>query len=347
MKTGTWKTEEGDFGYRVEGETGENGQQWITVTDYRGTHSQVHVPARIEGLAVRAVEKKAFLSRKNLRKVVLPEGLEEVGDWAFAYCTNLESVWLPKKRLKLGNRVFMECPGIRRIYSYEMTGSEIENSQSKGSACPASANLTGAESCEEMGLNMEAAGGKEGVMEQTAALLAAAAVMLDAEYLLDVQEAGTKAWIQKWDARMAAVMAAEDGEGYTKMILCGEEDYGCSLEEFIRNKRKGKVRLALLRLLNPLGLEEDAAVLWKGYLLAHTKGCETEETWEVLLEEHGYEENYFRLFAEIGALREDNFDSILKDMAEGYAEMKAYFIGYRQKNMESVDFFDGLSLDEI
>ena len=142
MKKGTWKTEEGDFGYRVEGETGENGQQWITVTDYRGTHSQVHVPARIEGLAVRAVEKKAFLSRKNLRKVVLPEGLEEVGDWAFAYCTNLESVWLPKKRLKLGNRVFMECPGIRRIYTYEMTGSEIENSQSKGSACPASANLT-------------------------------------------------------------------------------------------------------------------------------------------------------------------------------------------------------------
>ncbi len=317
MKKGTWKTEEGDFGYRIEGETGENGQQRITVTDYRGTHSQVHVPARIEGLAVRA------------------------------YCTNLESVWLPKKRLKLGNRVFMECPGIRRIYTYEMTGSEIENFQSKGSACPASANLTGAESCEEMGLNMEAAGGKEGVMEQTAALLAAAAVMLDAEYLLDVQEAGTKAWIQKWDARMAAVMAAEDGEGYTKMILCGEEDYGCSLEEFIRNKRKGKVRLALLRLLNPLGLEEDAAVLWKGYLLAHTKGCETEETWEVLLEEHGYEENYFRLFAEIGALREDNFDSILKDMAEGYAEMKAYFIGYRQKNMESVDFFDGLSLDEI
>ncbi|NBI90576.1 hypothetical protein D3Z45_08250 [Lachnospiraceae bacterium] len=316
MEKGTWKTEEGDFGYRVEAETGGNEQRWITVTDYRGTQPQVHVPARIEGIAVRAVAKKAFLSRKNLRKAVLSEELEEVGDWAFAYCSNLESVWLPKKRLKLGNRVFMECPGIRRIYTYEMTRLNIENFQSQA-------------------------------MEQTAALLAAAAVMLDAEYLLDVQEAGTKAWIQKWDARMAAVMAAEDGEGYTKMILCGEEDYGCSLEEFIRNKRKGKVRLALLRLLNPLGLEEEDAALWKEYLLAHTKGCETEETWEVLLEEHGYEENYFRLFAEIGALREDNFDSILKDMAEGYAEMKAYFISYRQKNMEGMDFFDGLSLDDI
>ena len=313
MRKGTWKTEEGDFAYRVEGGREEN-EGWVTITDYSGTHSQIHVPARIEGITVRRVEKKTFLSRKNLRKAVLPEGVEEVGDWAFAYCTNLESVWMPRKKLKLGNRIFMECPGIRRIYAYQMT---------------------------------DASDGRLEDQEQTAALLAAAAVMLDAEYLLDVQEAGTEAWIKKWDARMEAVMEAEDGDGYTKMILCGEEDYGCSLEEFIRNKRKGKVRLAMLRLLNPLGLAEENAVLWKEYLLAHTKGCESEETWEVLLEEHGYEESYFRLFAEIGALREDNFDGILKDMAEGYAEMKAHFINYRQRNMETMDFFDGLSLDGV
>lgn len=309
MQKGTWKTEEGDFGYRTEGGMDEN-ERRATITDYRGTQPQVHVPARIDGIPVKAVEKKAFLSRKNLRKAMLPEGLEELGDWAFAYCTNLESVWLPKKKLKLGNRVFMECPGLRRIYAYKMTDVSAED------------------------------------QEQTAALLAAAAVLLDAEYLLDVQEAGTEAWIKKWDARMAAVMEAEDSDGYTKMILCGEEDYGCSLEEFVRNKRKGKVRLALLRLLNPLGLAEEGTALWKGYLLEHTKGCESEETWEVLLGEHGYEENYFRLFAEIGALREDNFDGILKDIGEGYAEMKAYFINYRQKNMGGVDFFDGLSLDD-
>ncbi len=341
MQKGTWKTEEGDFAYRMEGGREEN-ERWATITDYSGTHSQIHVPARIEGITVRAVEKKTFLSRKNLRKAVLPEGVEEVGDWAFAYCTNLESVWLPKKKLKLGNRIFMECPEMRRIYAYKMTDAPDGRLDGTNTEIPAESAMEKAEVLEQAAkLPVSAA------QEQTAALLAAAAVMLDAEYLLDVQEAGTEAWIKKWDARMGAVMEAEDGDGYTKMILCGEEDYGCSLEEFIKNKRKGKVRLAMLRLLNPLGLAEEAAALWKGYLLAHTKGCESEETWEVLLEEHGHEENYFRLFTEIGALREDNFDGILKDMGEGYAEMKAYFIDYRQKNMGGMDFFDGLSLDGV
>ena len=29
------------------------------------------------------------------------------------------------------------------------------------------------------------------------------------------------------------------------------------------------------------------------YLKAHTKGCETEEAWEVVLEEHGNEKSYY------------------------------------------------------
>lgn len=340
MQKGTWKTEEGDFGYRIEAGADGNGKQRVTVTDYRGTQSQVHVPSQIEGIDVRAVDKKTFLSRKNLKKVYLPEGLEEVGDWAFAYCTNLESVWFPKRKLKLGSRIFMECPGIRRIYAYKMTKTsdeEIENDT-------LDARPEGGFSAEK---DTWIISEKEDVQEQISELLAAAAVMLDAEYLLDIQEAGTEAWIKKWDARMGAVMEAEDSDGYTKMILCGEEDYGCSLEEFIRNKRKGKVRLAMLRLLNPLGLGEENAALWKEYLLDHTKGCESEETWEVLLEEHGYEEDYYRLFTEIGALQEDNFDGIIKDMREGYAEMKSYFISYRQKNMSGIDFFDALSLDDL
>lgn len=306
------ETPEGIFGYRIDGNKAESGAPWAVITDYIGTHSVVHIPGSIEGFPVRALAKKTFLSRKNLRKVILPETLEEIGDWAFAYCSGLESVWLPKRKIKTGSGIFMECSGIKKIYA-----------------------------CEG---GMEQAMGKEA--EQTAALLAVAAVILDAEYLLDIQEAGTKPWLEKWDARMKAMMETEDQEGYTKMILCGEEDYGCSLEDFIKNKRKAKVRLAMLRLLNPLGLSERNRVLWEKYLLTHTKGCESEETWEVVLKEHGYEEEYFRLFADIGCMKKDNFDALLMDMAGDYAEMKAFFISYKEKNLDEGDFFDGLSLDD-
>lgn len=330
VRKGILEIPEGAFGYRVDCKKDGSGEPWATITDYRGMHTEVRVPEEIEGTKVRALAKKAFLSRKNLRKAILPETLEEIGDWAFAYCTNLESVWLPKRRIKLGSRIFMECPKIKKIYAYEMeAGRTVKN----GSELP----LKVGEKRDLM------RGAKSG---QAAALLAAAAVMLDAEYLLDVWEAGTEQWLQKWDARMKTVMETEDDDGYTKMILCGEEDYGCSLEEFVKNKRKNKVRLALLRLLNPIGLEEEGAALWKEYLLAHTKGCESEETWEVILGEHGYEEEYFKLFADIGGMNGDNFDAMLMDMAGDYAEMKAFFISYKEKYMKAGNFFDALSLED-
>ena len=106
---GTLETQEGTIGYTVE-----DGVR-IRITDYSGTDTEVWVPEKIEGIPVKIITKKTFLSRKQLRKVVLPETVEEIGDWAFAYCTNLENVWLPKKEMKLGNRIFMECPAVRRI----------------------------------------------------------------------------------------------------------------------------------------------------------------------------------------------------------------------------------------
>ncbi len=312
MQKGVWETPEGVFGYRISGNKDGSGEPWIAVTDYRGMHSEVHVPGKIEGIPVKELSKKTFLSRKSLKKVVLPESLEEIGDWAFAYCSGLENVWLPKKKIKLGSRIFMECPKVGKVYAYELEP--------------------------EKRVEKEA--------EQTASLLAAAAALLDAEYLLDVQEAGTDSWLEKWDARMKTMMEAEDDEGYTKMILCGEEDYGCSLEEFVKNKRKGKVRLAMLRLLNPAGLAAGNRMLWEQYLRDHTKGCASEETWEVLRKEHGYEEEYFNLFAQIGGIGRENFDALLLDMKGDYAEMKAFFINYKEKQMGCGDFFDSLSLDD-
>lgn len=312
-RKGTLATPDGVMGYTVE-----NGE-WIRITDYGGTDTEVRVPEEIGGLPVKVIAKKTFLSRKQLRKAVLPGTVEEIGDWAFAYCTNLESVWLPKKEMRLGNRIFMECPNVGRIYAYEPGTDGGDNGGRR-------------------------AKGQDGE-NQKAALLAAGARMLGAEYLVNPAEAGTEGWIRKWDAKMDAVMGEEDSEGYTKMILCGEEDYGSSLEEFVKNRRKGKVRLALLRLMNPVGLPAETEERLRDYLASHTKGCESEESWEVVLGEYGHEREYFEKFADIGGVTEKNFDAILKDVPGEYAEMRAFLIRYKEEKMGKRDFFDGLSLD--
>lgn len=301
--------------------TDKDERKGIVITSYGGMDAEVRIPEEIDGLPVRSLAKKTFLSRKHLRKLILPAALEEIGDWAFAYCSNLESIWIPKKKIKMGSHIFMECSKIGKIYGYPAVNRQDTDKRQPG------------EDTSEK--------------EQAAALLAASTAMLDAEYLMDIMEAGTEAWIRKWDARMSEIMNAEDSEGYTKMILCGEEDYGSSIDDFIKNKRKSKSRLALLRLLNPIGLTEGEAQKLKDYLLSHTKGCDSEEAWEVVLGEHGHEQEYFEIFADMGGVNEENFDAVLTDMTGEYAEMKAFLIRYKEEKMECGDFFDALSLDEL
>ena len=38
--------------------------------------------------------------------MTLPEYVDEVGEWAFAFCDNLKSVVLPAKSLRLGKGIF-------------------------------------------------------------------------------------------------------------------------------------------------------------------------------------------------------------------------------------------------
>lgn len=320
-----FETQEGNYQYVVQ-PYGEMKEEAVVITGYSGMDSELILPAKIDGLPVRVLQKKTFLSRKRLRKVALPETLEEIGDWTFAYCSALENVWLPRKQVKLGNRIFMECGKLRNLYVYG-TGLDYEQ-LSKGER-----QFIGDGSCE-----------LDGKEAQTAALLAASTALLGAEYLLDLMEAGTEIWLKKWDARMLEIMSEADDEGYTKMILCGEEDYGTNIDEYKKNKRKGKVRLAFLRLLNPIGLKEEDASFLQDYLISHTKGCDSEEAWEVLLKEYGHEKEYFQLFAEIGGISEDNFHEVLKDMKDADAEMKAFLVQYREEEMERKDFFAGLEL---
>ena len=85
---------QGDFTYRINGEN-------ITVTGYDGRADELEIPAYIDEQPVKNIGKKAFLSCKNLLKVTLPETIEVLEEWAFAYCSNLQSVELPKKKLEV------------------------------------------------------------------------------------------------------------------------------------------------------------------------------------------------------------------------------------------------------
>ena len=61
------------------------------------------------------VDRKAFLSRKSLCTIVMPDSVEEVGDWAFAHCDSLREVSFPGRQVRFGRAAFKDCSSLGRI----------------------------------------------------------------------------------------------------------------------------------------------------------------------------------------------------------------------------------------
>lgn len=307
MKEYEYSTGDCSLKYRVEAEE-------VCITGWQGRGWIAQVPERIENRLVTAIDRKAFLSRKSLREIQLPVNLHSIGDWAFAYCDNLERITLPVGCTCIGKALFLDCgrldcvAGIR--YSQTAEGKV-----------------------------------QEAWTPEAGRLLAAGLIQMEAYYLLEPAAVGSLEWLRKWDARLEAVLGAEDQEGYSKQVLCGEEDYGSTdLDAFMQAKRQKKVRLAMLRLLCNEGLCGRLREELEGYLKAHTKGCESEESWQVVLAQGELYPEYVQLFLELGCVNQDNIEAMIRQMREDQPQLRAAFLRYRQEWLGQGGFFAGLSL---
>ena len=282
----------------------------VQILGHRGKDTELIIPSKLDGCAVTCIGKKAFLSNKLLRQISLPESVVRIDDWAFAYCTRLNKVILPYHRMEIGQGIFKECFDLEQIVD-------------------------------------EGADERERKTTDIAYLLAASMSRLDAFYLFDFENAGKADWLVQWDNRMQTVMEREDAEGFSKMLLCGEEDYGSkenNLDYYTEQRRKEKVRLAMLRLMHDYGLEDSARTKLETYLLEHVKGKQTEETWKVILEEYGDDLRYYRFLTELGGVSSDNFQAMMEDMGESHTEMKAYLMKYHSEQHKGEDAFAAFAL---
>lgn len=284
------------------------GEQAI-ITGVGGLAIQVCIPEQIEEKPVTEIDRKAFLSQKRLRRVTLPQNIHTIGDWAFAYCDNLEEITLAHKNIQYGKAIFLQCRKLKKILFADEQG----------------------QTNEDIGV-----------------LMAMALTDLDAYYLFDPVQAGSREWISKWDFRLRTLMETDDMEGYSQTVLCGEEDYGSrdnNVAYFLSQKRRTKVRMAAVRLLHPYGLTEDFRTELVQYLKNHRKGQPEQETWEVVKEEHPDERIYYELLGECECITAENVDGMLRDLGDAHAEMKAFLLKYKNSKMEKTDYFDCFSLE--
>lgn len=309
-------TEHGSLKYEVQ-------DNHVMLTEYGGRDIKLTIPEHIDGKPVTVIGKKAFLGAKSLRELVLPKQLAEIRDWAFAYCSSLQALTLPRKHLIAGQGILKDCTGLQQViiaeaYEAKRYGTESGRAEEEGTEA-----------------------------EGSAYLLAAAMNKLEAFYLFDPLLAGSRSWLEQWDARMLSLMEQEDTEGFSKMLLCGEEDYGSkdnNQDYYVEQRRRFKVRLAMLRLINDIGLQTPVRQKLLSYLQAHKKGESSEETWKVVLEEHGDDRRYYRLLLDNGCITKENIDAVLSDMGERHTEMKAFLMRAQSRWVKSGTVFEALEL---
>lgn len=99
-----------DYDYSFEGNK-------ITITRYKGSGGAVVIPATINGKRVTKIGNGAFDTgiNDNIKSVIIPNGVTEIGQRAFRFCHGLTSITIPKSVTVIGDLAFDET-NISSIY---------------------------------------------------------------------------------------------------------------------------------------------------------------------------------------------------------------------------------------
>ena len=83
------------------------------LVDYKGTMPEdytLYIPATVKGIAA-----GAFGGQKNLKAVIIPDGVSFIGNSIFANCSSLSEIRLPSDLTKIPDETFSGCIGLSQI----------------------------------------------------------------------------------------------------------------------------------------------------------------------------------------------------------------------------------------
>jgi len=305
--------------------TYDNKGDHIVIIEGAHAISRADIPDSIDGVMVTHIAKKAFLGCKLLKEVIVPEGVRDIGDYAFANCDHLTEVSFCNPEVKLGQQIFKNDTSLKSVMTYS--------------------GRNDYEAVKEMSVELEA--DEIAIKLHAGELIAAASVVMDADYLVDITQMYTPAWFEKWDNKLRDFLMQDDAEGYSQFVLCGEEDIYYDHDEYIEYTRRKKAGLCMLRLLNDSLCDEDFLREIQDYVVGHTLGCESEASIGYILESHPDNVLYYELLVNTAAINNENKEDMIKRLGDRHPEIKAYIIEHFNNEINNNEgtvggFFDSL-----
>ncbi len=83
----------------------------VTLTGYTGAEKNVSLPSEIDGVPVTAIGKETFRNTA-IEAVILPDGIQSIGWFAFSGCSNLRSIAIPSSVETIEYGAFDGCTSL-------------------------------------------------------------------------------------------------------------------------------------------------------------------------------------------------------------------------------------------
>ena len=276
----------------------------VYIMGFEGTGLSLVIPETIEGTDVCIIGKKAFLGNRSLQHITLPQTIEWVGDWAFCNCVQLQRVEFPCRPIRLGKGLFAKDERL-----YEITCSSDKNK-----------------------------------MAVPGRLLATAVTLMDAEYLLDMTQAGSAVWYGQFDNRLLTLLMEPAEHALKDLVYCAEEDMGAKQEACLEEQARRKAYMALLRLAYPEGISAETEEKLRAVLLDND-GIQTRAAWEAVKVADGKEQLLFLdIILKINGIREENLSSVLEDLGDTHVELKAHLLKAWEQQKEQTHTWEKFTL---
>ena len=86
-----------------------------TITGYSGSAIALYIPGEIDGHEVVAIGRGAFKNRTDLKTVMIPDSVENIGIDTFSNCIQLENISWSKNLKKIGENAFYNCDNLQIV----------------------------------------------------------------------------------------------------------------------------------------------------------------------------------------------------------------------------------------
>ena len=253
------------------------------------------------------IQKKQYINRTDLTEFIVPYGIEEIEEYAFAQCGSLLRIAIPDTAERIAANAFFECDSLDKVYVYHSEG----------------------------GVNIYSINDEK--TEALATLTAIAFRELSEASLFDVRAFGNEEWIKIWDNAFMAYLLYPDDAGFMPFLAGGEEDYEeeqASRDSFAVKTRTKKAACLIDRLLAEEFFSLDDKLKMR-YLNKLKSLCETgsKEALSALASRKDNLEKTVELFASNHLLTDATISELISALPSEAVELKGLLMRTQEGNI--------------